>query len=806
MFAVEVWSLANRERWADLIALSDTFLAQHTRADGLEAFATVMRESGVALVFSGRAAEGLARQQTALALLPSTRPRLRANGYSALAWSAQHLNDHGSADRHYAAMDSVVAEHVGGRARRPLRLRALSERSGNLIAWHEAGARLKPASLERALALAREAGVLARAETDPTSATIALLFEGEALHYLGRLDEAEAALRTVRASADETLWYYADWDLGRVALRRGRFADAERHLRAALAWVTANDDPEDIRNLLYELGALYETQGRLDEAAGAHRAAIDALERYQARTGADDQWLGAQHVWQRPYRGLCRVLVRQGRTAEAFALIDGARARYLGLFQARAARLARGDAEARRLAATFAALEAARDSLAVPLPEHARARLEARVQTLQNLGDRATALPRTPRLDFAALYEHLGEHGQTVVAYVLDEAEPFLARAPLSLAFVVTPDTTVAVVLGVHAPGVEWLVGAVGGAFLGGEAAGVTGRSFDLTALGALYRAVLAPVRARIAGRRLVVIPDGALFAVPFGALVTRSASRFDVRGARFVAEDLAVSTELAAGLLVRPAPPEAFTSEALIVGRSRFAGEGLADLPNVRRELARVRGAFNRPDLLREDGATEAAFFDRAASARVVHIATHADLSDVSPLYHALRFAPGAGGDGRLRLHELRRHMLPNALVVLSGCRTARGRLHAGEGMAGLQYAFRTSGARSVLATLWLVDDAATADVMASFHGFLARGVPKDVALQRAQVGYLRAHEDARASPFYWAAPVLYGDASALRPWPAPRTPYATAGFFGWIGVAGLVAAGVLGVAYRRKRSHPHG
>ena len=91
--------------------------------------------------------------------------------------------------------------------------------------------------------------------------------------------------------------------------------------------------------------------------------------------------------------------------------------------------------------------------------------------------------------------------------------------------------------------------------------------------------------------------------------------------------------------------------------------------------------------------------------------------------------------------------------LVVLSGCSTARGILHRGEGLAGLQYAFRAMGAQSSLATLWFVEDQATVQLMDAFYRYL----------RQAQLDYLARSNADKKSPFYWAAPVLYGNTMPL-------------------------------------------
>ncbi len=95
--------------------------------------------------------------------------------------------------------------------------------------------------------------------------------------------------------------------------------------------------------------------------------------------------------------------------------------------------------------------------------------------------------------------------------------------------------------------------------------------------------------------------------------------------------------------------------------------------------------------------------------------------------------------------------------LVTLSACGTALGQELSGEGMLGLTRAFHYAGARSLLASLWTVDDEATADLMDRFYRRLRRGESKDAALRGAQVEMLAAERFSH--PSLWAAFQLSGD-----------------------------------------------
>jgi CHAT domain-containing protein len=146
----------------------------------------------------------------------------------------------------------------------------------------------------------------------------------------------------------------------------------------------------------------------------------------------------------------------------------------------------------------------------------------------------------------------------------------------------------------------------------------------------------------------------------------------------------------------------------------------------------------------------------------RHIHFATHGLLNSTHPQLSGIVLSlvdeRGEAQDGYLRLHEVFNLNLPAELVVLSACQTGLGKEVRGEGLVGLTRGFMYAGSPRVAASLWKVDDAATADLMAAFYrGMLKEGLPPSAALRRAQVEMLAQKH--RQSPYYWAAFVLQGE-----------------------------------------------
>lgn len=271
-----------------------------------------------------------------------------------------------------------------------------------------------------------------------------------------------------------------------------------------------------------------------------------------------------------------------------------------------------------------------------------------------------------------------------------------------------------------------------------------------------LHQRLIAPIVADLADvRRLVLVPDAELFALPFAALQ-------DADG-RFLIERFSVTVADSATLWAssRPALTPSADAGLLAVangnaarmsapGAMRGAAGELPPLPFARIEVERI-GALSRgrATLVTDDTATEARVRKLAAGANRVHFAVHGLFDPVSPLESGLVLRPDADGDGAaadgvLQVWEIfDAWRTPAELVTLSGCDTGQGSALAEEGLVGLTRAFQFAGAKHVVASLWSVSDRSTAELMTRFYRHLADDVPVDLALQAAQLSMLREPPD---------------------------------------------------------------
>jgi CHAT domain-containing protein/tetratricopeptide (TPR) repeat protein len=333
-------------------------------------------------------------------------------------------------------------------------------------------------------------------------------------------------------------------------------------------------------------------------------------------------------------------------------------------------------------------------------------------------------------------------------------------------------------------------------------------------AVAALSQMLLGPVSPLPSGKRLLVVADGALQYIPFAALLeprrpapehgktpaslgagheivqAASASTLAVlrsqtsgrpiprKTAAILADPVFDRRDSRVGGSVRVAaaspvqgPAEKRPGHPLVAQRALHDVGALASDGRVPRLPFTRREAEVFSNLLPADQILVALDFrarrdlvisPQLAEHRILHIATHGvfdnDHPELSGLVLSLVDEAGRPIDGFLFLDEIYNLRLPVDLVVLSACQTALGKSIQGEGLVGLTRGFLHAGARAVLASLWRVDDVATARLMEIFYrGLLKEGLRPAAALRAAQTDLSSTKR--WASPYYWAGFVLQGD-----------------------------------------------
>lgn len=307
---------------------------------------------------------------------------------------------------------------------------------------------------------------------------------------------------------------------------------------------------------------------------------------------------------------------------------------------------------------------------------------------------------------------------------------------------------------------------------------------------------VLGPVTSQLGSRRLLVVPDGALQYIPFESLsVSGSNSNFAplITNHEIVYEPSASALAFVADNAQPPAPnsvavfanpvfevddprvslstsqqrpsPNAFYSDVHNAFRDiGFNGDRIPPLPASGEEANGIVATDSTGHAFKALGFEAnrtAVMRPELSQYRIVHFATHGFVDyehpDLSGLVLSMVDQDGAPQDGFLRMHDIYNLKLPVDLVVLSACNTGLGKEVKGEGLIGLTRGFMYAGAKGVVASLWKVDDEATAELMKLFYAeMFQQGLTPAAALRQAQLDMWQSkrwHE-----PYYWAAFVIQG------------------------------------------------
>jgi CHAT domain-containing protein len=240
---------------------------------------------------------------------------------------------------------------------------------------------------------------------------------------------------------------------------------------------------------------------------------------------------------------------------------------------------------------------------------------------------------------------------------------------------------------------------------------------------------------------RLFVVPHGPLHYLPFQALHD---------GQRYLVAKVSLSVwpsaAVGAQLLGRTEQP----ARALLAFGNPATTRDVP-LPGAEREVRQLADLFTTQQVYVQQEATKAAFKARANQASVLHVAAHAEVDVVDPLFSRILFASGPTDTGLLEAREIFNINLAGVyLVTLSACESGLGKVARGDEILGFTRSFLSAGASSIIASLWPVADESTELLMTRLYRDLVQGSDLMTAMQAAQVEVQKNRRFAH--PFFWA------------------------------------------------------
>ncbi len=588
---------------------------------------------------------------------------------------------------------------------------------------------------------------------------------GQTEYLLGNMTSAGSAYqKALRVFQDKKVLDYTNeaalcFGLGKLALHQGQLDQAEKHLKRSIELterLRENAASKDLRSsFLASVHDRYETYVeylmardaaqpnqqfdiRAFEAneSGRARALLDSLYDYQRelRQPSDPLLLIEEEKLQRKEQELVdekAKLVSQGSTNEAIAKVDN---------------------ELTHVRSSYETLQARINSSA-----------------------KFTNLLRPEPLSYEKIKDQITDADTSLLAYSLGSRNSF--------AWVVTRDGLKSYKLADK----QTIQNAAGQLLRLLRDPLISAEESQLqTAIDEVSRLVLEPLSDELRTSRLIVVADGILQYVPFQVLKA-SAHDNEPLISRF---DIVAAPSASALAIVRQERMNRRPGEKLLIGfgdavfspdYSPKPTRANTTNPTVSRsddlKLKKLTRLFNAKRELRAIGdlaGNESAFYEEYAATRdnllkvdlsqfrILHVVTHgildADQPELSGLFLSLVDANDQPLDGFVGLADIYKMRAPVDLVVLSACHTALGKDLHGEGLIGLTRGFMYAGASSVIASLWKVDDAASAELMKHFYTYMLRdGMAPPAALRAAQ-NQIRAQPKWK-SPYYWAGFTFQGD-----------------------------------------------
>ncbi|MFZ2340248.1 MAG: CHAT domain-containing tetratricopeptide repeat protein [Bacteroidales bacterium] len=292
-----------------------------------------------------------------------------------------------------------------------------------------------------------------------------------------------------------------------------------------------------------------------------------------------------------------------------------------------------------------------------------------------------------------------------------------------------------------------------------------------------LYRTVLEPVKEYLISNRLLISPDNILSYIPFEALpVSAEAGSLAMFSEiPYLLRDYSVSYTYSATMLAESVSNDHSFSNSLVAFAPSYNGRmdvdslmksrqsrvsTLYDLKFARTEAEYV-AELTGGRLYLDNEARESVFKTVAAEFDIIHLAMHTLLNDQDPMHSKMIFSQNNDSqeDGNLNTWEVYGIPLKAKMVVLSSCNTGSGSLHSGEGILSLARGFVYSGSRSVVMSMWEIEDRSGAEIVNNYYRNIKHGASKSRALRKARLDYLRNSDMLRSHPYFWSSLVIYGN-----------------------------------------------
>jgi CHAT domain-containing protein len=486
--------------------------------------------------------------------------------------------------------------------------------------------------------------------------------------------------------------------------------------------------------ILYDRARIAEQEGDLDAAIEFLERALDVIEEQRSSINTDAGRIGYVEDKQVVYQEIVSLLVGQGHDAEALVCVERSKSRALVDLLASQRQIRSKSSNPKQIQSIMDRMNKA---LPVPVgrPLSAQTRRKQRglvVRLKENLHREDPELAslvtvRSPSIK--ELQERLAQD-ETLLEYYYDDR--FL------YAFVMSRRALHCRKL--PRRGLEENVYGFRTSVMDPDAESIGPRSRRL------FEQLIGPVSDFLSGKALIVVPHGVLHYVPFSALASQEG---------YLIEHYGIRTMPSASVLGLLASRGKEDQGKLLILANPDLGDERYDLRFAQEEALSIDKIVSHSTLLLREGATETFVKEKGRVFDRLHFASHGVFQPNDPLRSRLLLTGDGANDGYLTVAEIYALSLDADLMVLSACETALGEISNGDDVVGFTRGLLYAGVRSIVSSLWKVDDRATRDLMVHFYGHLSK-VDKREALRQAQLAVKERYKH----PYYWAAFQVVGNA----------------------------------------------
>jgi len=337
-----------------------------------------------------------------------------------------------------------------------------------------------------------------------------------------------------------------------------------------------------------------------------------------------------------------------------------------------------------------------------------------------------------------------------------------------------------------------------------------------LDALHQLYSKLWKPIEKHIHTERVIIYPHGSLFNLSFELLTPQKIDSYSnlSKSSLLATHDFSYNYSLfllddRRNTLTFDEDFIAFAPEfnSEMKKNYRFALKDSVDIDKTYLTLLPQPFSLTLVERLNEkfrgkmyvnENASKQIFTKAPKEHKIIHIGTHAESNNLNPELSRLVFAKNVSdstslNDNYLYTYEIYNQNLSSELAILTACETGKPAFQPGEGMISLAHAFNYAGSKSILTSLWQIDEKSSTEIISSFYNYLEKGLAKDEALKQSKLDYLKTAKGRTLHPSYWAGLVLMGDANPIE--------LSSSNTFFWFVIISLIILFFIAIMYKTKK-----